>query len=64
MQEETKPTPYRVHTPLVALTHENDGRTRFVAIPRGSLFYVAFANPKSLTQTGKQPRKNNPPHDL
>jgi hypothetical protein len=40
MQEESKTTPYRVHTPLVAFTNENDGRTEFVAIPRGSIMVV------------------------
>jgi len=35
MQE--KPATYRVRAPLVASTHRKDGRTRFVALPRGSL---------------------------
>jgi len=39
MEEQSKATACRVHTPLVALTNEN-GRTRFVAIPRGSLIVV------------------------
>jgi hypothetical protein len=40
MEQESKATAYRVHAPLVALTNENDGRTRFVAIPRGTLILV------------------------
>lgn len=37
MPKKPATTAYRVHTPLVASTYGDDGRVRFVAIPRGSV---------------------------
>lgn len=37
MQEKPNTTTYRVRAPLVASTDGQDGRARFVALPRGSL---------------------------
>ena len=41
MQENANTTAYTVHTPLVAQTRDQDGRIRFVAIPRGSVLTVS-----------------------
>ena len=43
MQEESKMPFYRVHTPLAALVHENDGRSRFISIPSGSVITLTGA---------------------
>ena len=41
MQEGTKTSAYRVHTPLVAQARQDDGRAEFIAIPRGSVMLVS-----------------------
>lgn len=41
MQEDPKTRVYRVHTPLVAQTRQDDGRAEFIAIPRGSVMLVS-----------------------
>lgn len=41
MQEDLKTSVYRVHTPLMAQAHQDDGRAQFIAIPRGSVVLVA-----------------------
>lgn len=37
MQNQSVTTRYRVHTPLVAMTVQNDGRSYLIAVPRGSV---------------------------
>ena len=41
MPEGSKTSVYRVHTPLMAQARQDDGRSRFIAIPRGSVVVVA-----------------------
>ena len=41
MQDDPKTSVYRVQTPLVAQAHQDDGRSEFIAIPRGSVMLVS-----------------------